>query len=163
MNQATLEITLGNVLRRYTKGPDSGIFTDGSAQPNPGPGGWGVVYVNEGKVLSQLFGEEEYTTNNRMELTALVNAFKVAPGNEAITIFSDSELCVKTINEWAPKWEKNGWKKKTGPIKNLELVQELLNLRRSRPKAKLEWIKGHGGWRWNEYAHTLSIAWTLDG
>lgn len=150
------------VLRKYKGGPQSGLFTDGSARPNPGPGGWGVVYVRDGKVLEQQYGSDKDTTNNRMELTALIAAFKLLPVNVEITVYTDSELCVKTINEWAAGWERNGWRRKTGPIKNLELVQELYALSRSHPKAKLSWIKAHNGWLWNEYADSLSTAWLRD-
>ena len=95
-----------------------------------------------------------------MELTALINAYRLIGPDDAVDIFSDSNLCVKTVNEWAAGWKKLGWKKKSGPIANLELVQELYALALERPKAKLQWIKAHNGWRWNEYADVLSSAWT---
>lgn len=152
-------LTLKEVLRRYQAGPQSGIFTDGSAVPNPGPGGWGVVHVEQGEIKLQLHGHEESTTNNRMELTALIQAYRAIPADLEVEIYSDSELCVKTINEWAPQWERNGWKRKSGPIKNLELVQELLRLHRAHRGAQLKWIKAHNGWLWNEYADALATAW----
>jgi ribonuclease HI len=78
---------------------------------------------------------------------------------EEITVYSDSDLCVKTINEWAAGWEARGWKRKSGPIKNLELVQELYALKQERPGVTLQWIKAHDGSRWNEYADALATAW----
>jgi ribonuclease HI len=147
------------VLKRYSAGPVTGVFTDGSAVPNPGPGGWGYVYVVEGEIQSQSHGHHPQTTNNRMELTALIEAYKSLPQNASIMVYSDSNLCVQTVNQWAASWEKKGWRRKTGPISNLELVQELYALQKQRPGVRLEWIKAHNGWLWNEYADALSTAW----
>jgi len=152
-------LTTKEVLRKYSEGPQSGVFTDGGASPNPGPGGWGVVYVEQGKIVEQRHGHDKDTTNNRMELTALIEAFKFLPNDAELKVFSDSNLCVQTVNEWAAGWEKKGWKRKTGPIANLELVQELWALSKAHPKVKLEWVKAHNGWLWNEYADSLANAW----
>ncbi len=160
MSFGVQSLTLSEVLRKYKEGPDTGVFTDGGAQPNPGPGGWGVVYVVNGEIIDQKHGHDKDTTNNRMELTALIEGFKLLPPDAAITMYSDSDLCVKTINEWAPAWEKRGWKRKTGPIANLELVKELYALSRAKPGVKLQWIKAHNGFRWNEYVDSLASAWT---
>lgn len=161
--QGSTEIlTTEEVLRKFSEGPDSGIFTDGSSIPNPGPGGWGFVWVSAGKIYMQKSGRSPNTTNNRMELTALIEAFKAAPADEDITIYSDSDLCVKTINEWAPSWERRGWRRKTGPIANLDLVQELYALSKQKTKINLRWIKAHNGWLWNEYADALSSSWLLE-
>lgn len=159
---ATQNFTLEEVLRRYTGGPETGVFTDGSCYGNPGPGGWGAVYVKNGKVINQGHGHDPQTTNNRMELSALIAAFKMLPPEEEILIYTDSNLCVQTINEWAHAWKARGWKRKTGPIANLELVQELYDLAQNHPKAKLTWIKAHNGYRWNEYADSLANAWARD-
>ena len=120
------------------------------------------MWVEGGEVVAQCHGHDPDTTNNRMELTALIEAFKMLPEDAAITIFTDSRLCVDTITKWAPGWEKKGWKKKSGPIKNLELVQELLALYRAHPDCALEWIAAHSGNRWNEYADSLATAWRRD-
>ncbi len=152
-------LTLQQVLQAYSDGPTEGVFTDGSSIPNPGPGGWGMVWVVAGEVREQRHGAAEHTTNNRMELQALIEAYKVLPTDAEVTIHTDSRLCVDTITKWAPGWEKKGWKKKTGPIKNLELIQELLALYREHPKCRLEWIAAHSGNRWNEYADSLATAW----
>jgi len=155
-------LTRAEVLAKYTRGPDFGVFTDGSASPNPGRAGWGVVWVEDGKVVAERHGHEKHSTNNRMELTALIEAFKLLPEDAALTIFTDSRLCVDTILKWAPSWEKKGWTKKGGDIKNLELVQELLALYRAHPDCALEWIAAHTGNRWNEYADSLATSWMRD-
>ena len=152
-------LTLAEVLLKYHDGPGSGVFTDGSSVPNPGPGGWGVVWVEDGTIQSERHGHDPQTTNNRMELRALIEAFKILPEDAAVEIRTDSRLCVNTITQWAPGWERKGWKKKSGPIKNLELVQELLALYRAHPKCTLVWIAAHAGNRWNEYADSLATAW----
>ncbi len=155
-------LTLAEVLARHEGGPTSGVFTDGSAKPNPGQGGWGVVWVEDGEVVDQRHGHVAKTTNNRMELTALIEAYRMLPDDTEVVVATDSRLCVDTITKWAPGWERKGWKKKDGEIKNLELVQELLALHRLHPRCKLEWIKAHSGNRWNEYADSLSTAWMRD-
>ncbi|RMG40884.1 MAG: ribonuclease HI [Candidatus Dadabacteria bacterium] len=156
---ASRDLTPEEVLERFSDGPQTGIFTDGSARPNPGPGGWGVVFVKDGRIIATRSGYEPDTTNNRMELIALIEAYKLIDPEEEVTIYSDSELCVKTLTEWAPGWEKNGWRRKSGPIKNLELVKELYALYNSHPRATLKWIEAHNGWRWNEYADALATSW----
>lgn len=155
-----MSMTLQEVLQSYSAGPTTGVFTDGGCQPNPGPGGWGYVHVVNGEIINYEHGYSPDTTNNRMELTALIRAFTYLPADTEIEVHSDSQLCVKTINEWAASWEKRGWKRSTGPIANLELVQELYALHKAKPKIRLCWIKAHNGWLWNEYADALSTAWT---
>jgi ribonuclease HI len=135
------------------------VFTDGSSVPNPGPGGWGLVHVESGKIVSQKHGSDPQTTNNRMELTALIEAYRSLPAEADIDIYTDSNLCVQTINQWAKSWKAKGWRRKTGPIANLELVQELYELHLAHPNVRLQWIKAHNGWLWNEYADALSTAW----
>jgi ribonuclease HI len=144
------------VLARYTRGPDTGVFTDGSCDPNPGPGGWGFVWVEAGQILKEQHGSDPSTTNNRMELTALIEAYQFLPSETEVTIYSDSQLCVNTVNQWAAGWEKRGWKRKSGPIKNLDLVQRLYALSQERPRVQLEWIRAHDGSRWNEYADAIA-------
>ncbi len=151
-------LTVREVLARYTDGPADGVFTDGASHPNPGPGGWGAVYVIDGKIQGEAYGHEEHTTNNRMELLALIEGFRLVPTGQSAVVWTDSQLCVNTITKWAAGWEKNGWKRKTGPIKNLELVQELYALHQARPELELRWIKAHSGNRWNEYADALATA-----
>ena len=95
-------------------------------------------------------GKEANSTNIRMEAMALIAAYKLAePGDEIMT---DSELWVNVVTKWAPTWKANGWTKKTGPIKNLELVQELYELFVSKPDVNLKWTRGHVGTEGNELA-----------
>ncbi|MDO4752988.1 MAG: ribonuclease H [Candidatus Saccharibacteria bacterium] len=126
------------------------LWTDGSAEPNPGPGGWAVI-DEETKSPAKL-GNAKHTTNIQMEGTALKEAIKYA-GNEGCEIHTDSEFWVNVLTKWAPSWEKNNWKKKSGPIKNLELVQELYKLYQEN-NVKLIWTRGHVGTELNELADT---------
>jgi ribonuclease HI len=152
------DLPVAEVLARYSAGPDSGVFTDGAADPNPGPGGWGAVYVVDHRILAESYGHEPHTTNNRMELSALLAGIELVPRGTPAVVFSDSELCVKTFNEWAQAWQRRGWKRKAGPIKNLELVQRVYALLQERPELELRWIAAHSGFRWNEYADALATA-----
>ena len=151
-------LTPAETLDRIQGGPDTGVFTDGSCDPNPGPGGWGAVKASDGEIIEERHGQEKQTTNNRMELKALIEGYKMLREDEDLPVFSDSALCVNTITKWAAAWERNGWTrgKKREEIKNLDLVKELCQLAESHPKAKLQWIKAHEGSRWNEYADALS-------
>jgi ribonuclease HI len=97
-----------------------------------------------------------------MELTALIEALRALPENAETTVYSDSQLCVKTANEWAAAWERRGWKRKSGPIANLELVKRFYALARARPGVRIEWIKAHDGSRWNEYANALASRYLLE-
>lgn len=157
-----LNLTLAEVLERFEDGPQEGVFTDGACTGNPGPGGWGVVWVEGGEVREQLHGHAKHTTNNRMELTALIEAYRMLPEDAALTIWSDSQLCVKTVNEWAAGWRRLGWKRKAGPIANLDLVRPLFELSLTKPGIKLRWIAAHDGSRWNEYADSLATAYSRD-
>ena len=151
-------LPLAEVLKRYHGGPRDGVFTDGSAQPNPGPGGWGAVYVIDDTVIDQEYGSEPATTNNRMELTALLYGYDLVPVGTGAVMYSDSNLCVRTINEWARGWAAKGWRRKGGPIANLDLVQAVYAKARQRPEITLRWIRAHDGSRWNEYADALATA-----
>lgn len=152
-------LTTDEVLSEFTAGPDTGVFTDGGAVPNPGPGGWGAVYVVDGEIIEEAHGHDADTTNNRMELTAALEAVSLVPEGTAAVVYADSRLVVQTINEWAAGWEKRGWKRKTGPVENLDLVKPLFYAFRARPELKLEWIAAHSGYRWNEYADALASRW----
>jgi ribonuclease HI len=146
------------VLSTYSAGPISGVFTDGAAHPNPGAGGWGAVHVVNNEIRAEASGHEPHTTNNRMELMALIRGFALVPPGERAMVYTDSRLCVNTINLWAADWRKNGWKRKGGAIKNLDLVEQLYTLALARPEIELCWIKSHNGYRWNEYADALATA-----
>jgi len=159
---AEQHLTLAQVLERYHDGPDSGVFTDGSCIPNPGPGGWGAVYVIDGEVVAEDHGHEPDTTNNRMELRALMAALDLVPEGTPARLYTDSNLAVRTLTEWAAGWERRGWRRKTGPVENLDLVRPLYQRLTARAELELVWIKAHAGNRWNEYADALATAWARE-
>lgn len=134
------------------------IYTDGGCDPNPGVGGWGVAaYEDRALVFSDCGGELE-STNNRMEMRAIIKALEYAAGR-ACEIRSDSQLCVNTLTVWAAGWRANGWKKKKakdGEIKNLDLVQQAFALKEANPLARIVWVKGHAGEAGNELADELA-------
>lgn len=146
----------GRPRARRLRGPQTGIFTDGFCEPNPGRGGWAAVRVRDGDCVEERSGAEDPTTNNRMELRGLIEAFRMLAPDETETIYSDSLYSVKTATIWAPGWAAKGWKRKGGEVLNLDLVQELYALAQSHPKASLEWIRGHAGNTWNERADVLA-------
>lgn len=124
-------------------------YTDGSASPNPGPGGFAVVCEGKPVVLgSELSGEE--TTNIRMEGFAIMSALKHADGKRC-QIYTDSEFWINVITKWSLGWEANGWKKKGGEIKNLDIVREVCPLY-SASQAELVWVRGHNNDEGNELA-----------
>ena len=138
-------------------GPQTGIFTDGSCTPNPGPGGWGAVAVAGGRIEWTAYGGEADTTNNRMEMSALIAALERLPEESTATLYSDSNLCVRTLNEWAAGWERRGWKRSGGEqVKNVDLVRTAYNLHRARPNVSIKWLKAHAGATWNEVADELA-------
>ena len=113
-------------------------YTDGSASPNPGPGGFAVI---QNKKPVALGSEKGDTTNIRMEGKAIIAAINHADGKEC-TIYTDSQFWVNVITVWSLTWEKNGWTKKGGEIKNLDIVKEVVPLYRA-SQAKLTWVRGH--------------------
>ena len=121
--------------------------TDGSASPNPGPGGFAVIRGLQPHVLGS---EEGDTTNIRMEGKAILAALEDAHGEEC-QIFTDSEFWINVITKWSLAWEKNGWKKKGGEIKNLDIVQAVCPIYRE-SKAALVWVRGHNNDEGNELA-----------
>ena len=122
------------------------FYTDGSASPNPGPGGYAVI---EGDKPAALGSEDGETTNIRMEGNALIAAMKLAAG-EPCQIYTDSEFWINVITKWAPGWEAKGWTKKGG-IKNIDLVKEAYSLY-GQSSAELIWLRAHNGHDGNELA-----------
>ena len=135
----------------------SGIFTDGSCLGNPGPGGWAYAWVEDGQIIAERNGFERHTTNNRMELRAMIEAYRALKAEATTTIWSDSDLVVNTAMKWAAQWEKQGWERKSGPVVNLDLVRELLAEVRGHPEVQAKWLRGHAGHRWNERANDLAV------
>jgi ribonuclease HI len=121
-------------------------YTDGSCEPNPGTGGFAVIKDKKPHILDGEFD----STNIRMEGKAIIAALKDADG-QPCEIISDSEFWIKVITIWSLPWEKNGWKKKGGEIKNLDIVQEVCPLYRA-SQAKLTWVRGHNKDEGNELA-----------
>ena len=124
------------------------FYTDGSAEPNPGPGGWAIIDASIKKPVKLGFAKK--TTNIRMEGTALINAIKLAD-QESAEIYTDSKFWIDTITKWAPAWKTQNWHKKSGEIKNLDLVKELYELYQTHD-VELVWVKGHTDIELNELA-----------
>lgn len=122
------------------------LWTDGSSDPNPGPGGFAVL--ENGKPVR--LGSETYSTNIRMEGAALIAAMEYA-GSDGCEIYTDSQFWVNVLTTWAPAWEARNWTKKTGPIKNLDMVKAAYRLYCEFP-VKLHWTRGHVGTEYNELA-----------
>ena len=136
--------------------PEVEIYTDGACSGNPGAGGWGAI-LRYGSVEKELSGGESDTTNNRMELTAVIEALKALKKPCNIVIYTDSRYVMDGVNEWMPNWKINGWRtsnKKT-PVKNVDLWQSLESLLEIH-KIKWVWVKGHNGHPENERVDKLA-------
>ncbi len=132
------------------------IFTDGACLGNPGPGGWGVI-LRYNDVEKELFGNEANTTNNKMELTAVISALSALKEPCNITLYTDSRYVMDGIEKWIFNWKQNGWKtaNKKAPVKNLELWQKLDELK-SKHDIRWVWVKGHAGHKENERCDELA-------
>jgi len=131
------------------------IYTDGACKGNPGPGGWGAL-LKSGASETELFGGELQTTNNRMELTAVIRALESLNSPCEVAVYTDSQYVQKGISEWLHDWKRRGWRtadKK--PVKNLDLWQELDRLAREH-RVAWHWVKGHAGHPENERADALA-------
>ncbi len=126
------------------------IFTDGSSLGNPGPGGWCALlrYKNHEKIIS---GGERETTNNRMELTAVIEALKALKEPCEIELFSDSTYVLNSINEWLEGWIKKDFKN----VKNVDLWKEFIEVSKNH-KININWVKGHSGHRENEICDKIA-------
>ena len=134
------------------------IYTDGACSGNPGPGGWGAVLIYN-DVEKQLSGSEKETTNNRMELSAVITALKALKEPCNVTLTTDSKYVCDAINKgWLNSWEKNSWKKADKkPVLNIDLWQELLPLL-DKHRVEFIWVKGHNGHKYNEICDKLAVA-----
>lgn len=134
------------------------IFTDGACSGNPGPGGWGAV-LRYGSVEREMSGGASETTNNRMELTAAVEALSALKRPCRVTLTSDSQYLTKAVNErWVFNWKRKGWMKKPGePVPNADLWQKLLALLDTHT-VDFVWVRGHNGHPENERCDRLAVA-----
>ena len=131
------------------------IYTDGACRGNPGPGGWGAILDYKG-IEKELYGAEKHTTNNRMELMAVIKALEILKQTCLVKLYSDSSYVLKGITDWMPNWKKRGWKtaSKTA-VKNEDLWRRLDALIVSHQIEWL-WVKGHSGIIGNERADQLA-------
>ncbi len=131
------------------------IYTDGACKGNPGAGGWGALLVS-GKHEKELFGGAPDTTNNRMELTAVIEALSALKRPCEIILHTDSQYVQKGITEWINGWKARGWKTASrAPVKNVDLWQAL-DAAQARHKIEWRWVKGHAGHDGNERADALA-------
>ncbi len=133
------------------------IYTDGACKGNPGPGGWGAVLIS-GTTEKELFGGESETTNNRMEMMAVIQALKALKRPCKVTLHLDSKYVLQGITEWLPGWKAKGWKTAAKkPVKNVDLWQELDALAHTAGHdIDWRWVKGHAGDPGNERADALA-------
>ena len=143
------------------------IYTDGSSLGNPGPGGWGSVFVENEKIIKELGGCDKNTTNNRMELMAVIETLKYLNFRKSdflnineITIFADSNYVLSGITSWIFNWEKNGWRTANKKeVLNQDLWKELIGLIRNYDnKIKWEKVKGHSGHVYNDKADEIATS-----
>jgi ribonuclease HI len=135
------------------------IYTDGGCSGNPGPGGWAFVILSEGRVLVEKNGGDPATTNNRMELTAVIRALETLSSAKSpidgVTVFTDSQYVQKGIGEWISGWKKKGWVTSAKqPVKNVDLWKRLDALAAGRP-ITWKWVKAHAGNPLNERCDAL--------
>ena len=131
------------------------IFTDGACKGNPGAGGWGALLIS-GDNEKELFGGELNTTNNRMELQAVIEALKVLKKPCEVTVHTDSQYVQKGISEWIHGWKARGWKTAAkAPVKNVDLWQAL-DAAQAQHQIQWRWVKGHAGHAGNERADQLA-------
>lgn len=133
------------------------IFTDGACSGNPGPGGWGAILRFNG-IEKELSGGERETTNNRMEMTAVITALSALKESCEVTLYSDSKYIIDSVTKgWAVGWRARGWKKADkSPALNADLWEKLLVLL-EKHKVTFEWVKGHAGHPENERCDTLAV------
>ena len=131
------------------------MYTDGACRGNPGPGGWGVVlrYRDQSRSLNGYAAE---TTNNRMELTAVIEGLRALNRTCEVDLVTDSKYVMQGINEWIEQWKRNGWKTAAKkPVKNVDLWQQLDD-EAGRHAINWQWVKGHAGNEGNELADRLA-------
>jgi len=131
------------------------IYTDGACRGNPGPGGWGAILQFKGNT-KELYGGERETTNNRMELMAVINALEALTKPCQVQLYSDSKYVLQGITEWLENWKKRGWKTANkSAVKNEDLWRKL-DAARNRHQIEWLWVKGHSGNTGNDRADQLA-------
>jgi ribonuclease HI len=131
------------------------IYTDGACKGNPGPGGWGAL-LRSGTRERELYGGEPATTNNRMELTAVIRALEALKRRSTVEVYTDSEYVMKGITEWLAAWKRRGWKTADRkPVKNADLWRAL-DEAAGRHEVRWHWVRGHSGHPENERADALA-------
>mgnify|MGYP001777341704 FL=1 len=132
------------------------IYTDGACSGNPGPGGWAAI-LKYGPHEKELSGGEAETTNNRMELSGAIAALGALTERCSVTLYTDSQYIERAVNEhWLDGWKKRGWRRREGPVKNLELWQELDRLLGEHSVA-VRWVKGHAENEYNNRCDALAV------
>ena len=134
--------------------PKVTVYTDGSCQGNPGPGGWGAILRYGGRER-EISGGEADTTNNRMELKAALEALRALTEPCQVTLFTDSEYLRKGITEWLPGWKRRNWRRKGGKLANVDLWMKL-DEEISRHEIQWRWVRGHAGHPMNERVDKLA-------
>lgn len=119
------------------------IYTDGACDPNPGPGGWAAMVIANAQ-KKELSGNSHATTNNRMEMTAAIEALKELKSPSKVVLFTDSQYLMRGITEWLPNWIKKNWRTTSGPVANKDLWLELLSALQPH-KVEWRWLRGHVG------------------
>ena len=133
------------------------LFTDGACSGNPGPGGWAAI-LRTGAHEKELSGGEGHTTNNRMELTAVIRGLEALKRASTVVIHTDSRYVMDGVTQWLPRWKRNGWKtSEKKPVKNEDLWREL-DVLCARHQIRWRWVRGHSGHAENERADALARA-----
>ncbi|WP_456377034.1 ribonuclease HI [Thiolapillus sp.] len=136
-------------------GKEVKLYTDGACRGNPGPGGWGVL-LHYGDAEKELWGGEDQTTNNRMELQAVIEGLTALTRPSRVTVVTDSQYVKNGMMQWIHNWKRNGWKTAARkPVKNADLWQQLDALVRQHD-VRWEWVRGHSGHPENERADELA-------
>lgn len=147
------------------------IYTDGACEPNPGPGGWGAILLfenSQGKHERIIAGGVRDTTNNRMEMMAVIKGLEALSRPCDVTIYSDSQYVVKGTGNWNESqsisptgwmvgWKKRGWRRTEGKLKNIDLWKQIDKLVREHKSVKMKWVKGHAGNEYNERCDALAL------
>jgi len=132
------------------------VYCDGACAGNPGPGGWGAVLIVNRR-RKEISGGEQETTNNRMELTAAIEALRSLPDGSDVNMFTDSSYLLNGATAWLKGWKERGWKRKEGPLLNVDLWK-LLDVELQRHNICWQWVKGHSGNTYNERADQLATS-----